>query len=154
MDWTHEQVFCRSSLPPWHWLADPCACEQIAFILGPALYMKAIHGGKAKSNKIDSEKIARLIKGGTFPLAYTYPPELRLYIQGGNCCGLSEYYRPLPGLYEWIRLRLRMCYLKQWRKPCTRIRNLIKLGTRTRTAVSLGLSSKGPYCLAGVVTGG
>ncbi|MCP5215907.1 MAG: hypothetical protein H6995_12960 [Pseudomonadales bacterium] len=39
--------------------------------------MKAIHGGKAKSDKIDSEKIARLIKGGTFPLAYTYPPELR-----------------------------------------------------------------------------
>ncbi len=46
-------------------------------ILGHALYMKAIHGGKAKSDKIDSEKIARLIKGGTFPLAYVYPPELR-----------------------------------------------------------------------------
>jgi len=61
----------------WYWLADLCAREQIAFILGHALYMKAIHGGKAKSDKIDSEKIARLIKGGTFPLAYTYPPELR-----------------------------------------------------------------------------
>ncbi len=41
-----------------------------------------------------------------------------------------------------------MCYLKQWRKPRTRIRTLIKLGTRTQTAVSLGLSSKGPYRLA------
>ncbi len=39
--------------------------------------MKAIHGGKAKSDKIDSEKIARLMKGRTFPLAYVYPPELR-----------------------------------------------------------------------------
>ena len=75
--------------------------------------------------------------------------ELRLYIQGWiNYFGLSEYYRPLPGLDEWIRRRLRMCYLKQWRRPRTRIRNLIKLGTRTRTAVSLGLSSKGPYRLA------
>ncbi len=75
--------------------------------------------------------------------------ELRLYIQGWiNYFGLSEYYRPLPGLDEWIRRRLRMCYLKQWRKPRTRIRSLIKLGTRTRTAVSLGLSSKGPYRLA------
>jgi len=75
--------------------------------------------------------------------------ELRLYIQGWiNYFGLSEYYRPLPGLDEWIRRRLRMCYLKQWRKPRTRIRNLIRLGTRTRTAVSLGLSSKGPYRLA------
>ncbi|MEW8389536.1 MAG: group II intron reverse transcriptase/maturase [Candidatus Thiodiazotropha sp.] len=75
--------------------------------------------------------------------------ELRLYIQGWiNYYGLSEYYRPLPRLDEWIRRRLRMCYLKQWHKPRTRIRNLIKLGTRTRTAVSLGLSSKGPYRLA------
>ena len=75
--------------------------------------------------------------------------ELRLYIQGWiNYFGLSEYYRPLPGLDAWIRRRLRMCYLKQWRKPRTRIRNLIRLGTRTRTAVCLGLSSKGPYRLA------
>ena len=75
--------------------------------------------------------------------------ELRLYIQGWiNYFGLSEYYRPLPGLDQWIRRRLRMCYLKQWRKPRTRIRNLIKLGTRTFTAVCLGLSSKGPYRLA------
>lgn len=61
----------------WYWLADLCLQEKIQFILGHALYMKAIHGGKAKSDKIDSEKIARLIKGGTFPLAYVYPPELR-----------------------------------------------------------------------------
>ena len=52
--------------------------------------------------------------------------ELRLYIQGWiNDFGLSEYYRPLPGLDEWLRRRIRMCYLKQWRKPRTRIRNLI-----------------------------
>jgi len=75
--------------------------------------------------------------------------ELRLYIQGWiNYFGLSEYYRPLPGLDEWIRRRLRMCYLKQWCRPRTRIRNLIKLGTRTLTTVSLGLSSKGTYRLA------
>ncbi|MGI9292828.1 MAG: group II intron reverse transcriptase/maturase [Pseudomonadales bacterium] len=75
--------------------------------------------------------------------------ELRLYIQGWiNYFGLSEYYRPLPGLDHWIRRRIRMCYLKQWRKPRTRIRHLIKLGTKVRTAVHLGLSSKGPYRLA------
>jgi len=32
----------------WYWLADLCAQEGIAFVLGHALYMKAIHGGKAK----------------------------------------------------------------------------------------------------------
>ena len=29
----------------WYWLADLCAAEGIAFVLGHALYMKAIHGG-------------------------------------------------------------------------------------------------------------
>jgi len=32
--------------------------------------MKAIHGGKAKNVKIDSHKIAGLMRGGMFPLAY------------------------------------------------------------------------------------
>ena len=43
----------------WYWLADLCAEEGIAFVLGHALYMKAIHGGKAKNDRIDAHKIAR-----------------------------------------------------------------------------------------------
>ena len=61
----------------WYWLADLCLDEKIKFILGHALYMKAIHGGKKKDDKIDSEKIARLMRGGTFPLSYVYPREMR-----------------------------------------------------------------------------
>jgi transposase len=61
----------------WYWLADLCLDENINFVLGHALYMKAIHGGKKKNDKIDSEKIARLMRGGTFPLSYVYPREMR-----------------------------------------------------------------------------
>jgi transposase len=61
----------------WYWLADLCLEENIQFLLGHALYMKAIHGGKKKDDKIDSEKIARLIRGGTFPMSYVYPREMR-----------------------------------------------------------------------------
>lgn len=61
----------------WYWLADLCAAEKLAFVLGHALYMKAIHGGKSKSDKIDSEKIARLLRGGTLPMAYVYPAGMR-----------------------------------------------------------------------------
>jgi transposase len=61
----------------WYWLADLCAEHSIEFILGHALYMKAIHGGKTKNDKIDSEKIAKLIRGGNFPLAYPYPQAMR-----------------------------------------------------------------------------
>jgi transposase len=66
-----ECMFC------WYWMADLCAREQIAFILGHALYMKAIHGGKAKNDKIDAHKIAVLLRGGMLPMAYVYPPEMR-----------------------------------------------------------------------------
>ena len=46
--------------------------------------------------------------------------ERRLYIQGWmNYFVISEYYRLLPRLDEWLRQRIRMCYLKQWRKPRT-----------------------------------
>jgi transposase len=61
----------------WYWLADVCASENITFVLGHALYMKAIHGGKAKNDRIDSKKIAVLLRGGMIPMAYIYPAEMR-----------------------------------------------------------------------------
>jgi len=61
----------------WYWLADLCAREKIPFVLGHALYMKAIHGGKTKNDRIDSRKIAGLLRGGMLPMAYAYPAEMR-----------------------------------------------------------------------------
>jgi transposase len=61
----------------WYWLADRCAEHAIPFVLGHALYMKLIHGAKAKNDKIDANKIARLLKGGNFPMAYVYPKGMR-----------------------------------------------------------------------------
>lgn len=66
-----ECIFC------WYWMADLCTRENILFVLGHALYMKAIHGGKAKNDKIDSQKIAVLLRGGMFPQAYVYPSAMR-----------------------------------------------------------------------------
>lgn len=61
----------------WYWLADLCTREHITFVLGHALYMKAIHGGKVKNDKLDSQKIALLLKGGMLPQAYVYPADMR-----------------------------------------------------------------------------
>src|SRR5215468_8212477 len=61
----------------WYWLADLCQQEGSAFVLGHALYMKAIHGGKAKNDKIDAHKIAVLLRGGMMPQAYVYPAAMR-----------------------------------------------------------------------------
>ena len=61
----------------WYWLADLCEAEGIPFALGHALAMKHIHGGKAKSDKIDAGKLAAMLRGGLFPLAYAYPKAKR-----------------------------------------------------------------------------
>ena len=61
----------------WYWIADLCGRENIPFILGHALYLKAIHGGKSKNDRIDSHKLAVILRGGMFPMAYVYPAEMR-----------------------------------------------------------------------------
>ena len=61
----------------WYGLADLCAQAQIPFVLGHALYRQAIHGGKATNDKIDSQKMAPLLRGGMLPHAYGYPAEMR-----------------------------------------------------------------------------
>ena len=61
----------------WYWLADLCEDDEIPFTLGHALYMKAIHGGKTKNDKIDAFKIATLLRGSTLAQAYVYPKGMR-----------------------------------------------------------------------------
>ena len=70
-------VLAAACMFPWYWIADLCAAHGIPFVLGHALYMKAIHGGKAKNDKIDAQKIAALLRGGMLPQAYVYPAEMR-----------------------------------------------------------------------------
>jgi transposase len=74
----HDQiVLAAACMFTWYWLADLCADHGIPFVLGHALSMKAIHGGKAKNDKIDAHKIAVLLRGGMLPQAYVYPAEMR-----------------------------------------------------------------------------
>src|SRR5229473_5318507 len=70
-------VLAAACLFTWYWLADLCAEHAIPFVLGHALSMKAIHGGKAKNDKLDAQKIAVLLRGGMLPQAYVYPAERR-----------------------------------------------------------------------------
>ena len=61
----------------WYWLADFCDEHGIPFVLGHALEMKAVHGRKSGNDRLDAERIARLLGSGMFPVAYVYPKEMR-----------------------------------------------------------------------------
>ncbi len=72
--------------------------------------------------------------------------KLAEYVRGWmNYYGISEYYRPIPEIDEWLRRRIRMCYWKQWRYVRTKVRNLLKLGTFKKEAIFTALSRKGPW---------
>jgi transposase len=61
----------------WYWVADLCEREGIPFVLGHALAMRAIHGGKSKNDRQDAATLAGLLRSGYFPTAYVYPKEKR-----------------------------------------------------------------------------
>lgn len=69
-----ERIFC------WYWLADLCQREGIDFVLGHALYMRAIHGGKTKNDKLDAKTTSST-------------PRRSL-----ACCAAARCPRPMPTL--------------------------------------------------------
>jgi RNA-directed DNA polymerase len=74
---------------------------------------------------------------------------LNRYLRGWmNYFGISQHYTPIEELDKWLRRRIRMCYWKQWRRPRTRIANLLKLGTSKRHAILTGISRKGYWRLS------
>lgn len=74
---------------------------------------------------------------------------LNRYLRGWmNYFGISQHYTPIEELDGWLRRRIRMCYWKQWRRPRTRIANLLKLGTSKRHAILTGISRKGYWRLS------
>ncbi len=89
----HDLTVCCECMFGWYWLADACQTAGLQFVLAHALYLKAIHGGKNKNDRIDSEKLTHLLRSNLIPQAYVYPAALR----------------PLRALW-----RQRLCYV--WRR--------------------------------------
>jgi RNA-directed DNA polymerase len=81
-------------------------------------------------------------------MAYRYR-KLNDYLRGwAGYFGISQYYRPVPEIDEWIRRRLRMCYWKQWRRVRTKVRHLLALGASRREAILTAISSKSYWRLS------
>jgi RNA-directed DNA polymerase len=75
--------------------------------------------------------------------------QLRKYVVGWfGYYGISEYYRPIPELDEWLRRRIRMCYWKQWRRVRTKVRNLLSMGVGLKMALQHASSGKSYWRMA------
>jgi RNA-directed DNA polymerase len=75
--------------------------------------------------------------------------KIRAYLQGWmNYFGIAMKYNDAVESDHWLRRRIRMCHLKQWRRAKKRIGELIKLGAPRYHAILTGLSRKGYWHLA------
>src|SRR6185295_15224825 len=68
---------CCECMFGWYWLADACQAAGLSFVLAHALYVRAIHGGKNKNDRVDSEKLTHLLRSNLIPPAYVYPTQMR-----------------------------------------------------------------------------
>jgi len=75
--------------------------------------------------------------------------KLAQYLTGW--CGyfaLADTHTPFQDLDKWLRRRLRMCMWKQWKKPKTKVRNLIALGVGKGKAFEWGNTRKAYWRVA------
>jgi transposase len=73
----HDLTVCCECMFGWYWLADACQAAGLTFVLAHALYLRLIHGGKNKNDRLDSEKLAHLLRSNLIPQAYVYPAKMR-----------------------------------------------------------------------------
>ena len=72
--------------------------------------------------------------------------KLSQYLRGWiNYFGIASGYQRCVELDHWIRRRVRMAYWRQWRRPRTKVRSMMRLGVHVRAAVACGITSKGPW---------
>ncbi|MGH9576184.1 MAG: reverse transcriptase domain-containing protein, partial [Terriglobales bacterium] len=92
----------------------------------------------------------RTLTGRSWGVSMAYRlDKLAQYLRGWmGYFGISEYYRPIPELDEWLRRRVRMCYWKQWRGVRSKVRHLLALGTGKRVAILTAISSKSYWHLS------
>ncbi|KAF0195016.1 MAG: reverse transcriptase (RNA-dependent DNA polymerase) [Bacillota bacterium] len=75
--------------------------------------------------------------------------QLNVYLRGWmGYFRLADTRSVIESLDQWTRRRLRMCYLKQWKKPKSVYRNLVKLGLSADFARRISGSGKGYWRLS------
>lgn len=105
-------------------------------------YIK-IHDRAIQGFKIKVKKLTNRNKGISMNQQIH---QLNQYLRGwGNYFLIANEYQLCLDLDHWIRHRLRMCFWRQWRKPRTKIKNLINFGVSTKMAIDCGITSKDPW---------
>lgn len=62
---------------------------------------------------------------------------------------LADMKKHIEPIDRWLRRRIRMCIWKAWKRPRTRVKNLVKCGIKPYYAHMWGNANKGYWAVAG-----
>jgi len=103
-----------------------------------------------KAQKRFKERVQEITSRSRGVSTFCMLRELRRYVVGWlNYFGLSQAYRVVPELDQWLRRRVRMYYWKQWKRARTRRRQLIRLGIHPAEVYKASRSHRGYWWMAG-----
>jgi len=72
--------------------------------------------------------------------------EIKVYARGWlNYYGIASMKKNIEEINGWLYHRIRMCIWKQWKKPKTKIRNLLKMGVPMELSWQAGNSRRGHW---------
>ena len=78
--------------------------------------------------------------------------EIKVYARGWlNYYGIASMKKNIEDINGWFYHRIRMCVWKQWKKPKTKIRNLLKMGVSMELAWQAGNSRRGHWFTTHIV---
>ena len=106
---------------------------------GKGIYV-CVHGKswkkmKAKLKELSSRKSCQNIRPTL--------EKIKVFMRGWlNYYGIADMKSRIEELNKWLYHRIRMCIWKQWKKPKTKMRNLIKLGVAEHYAATIAYSRK------------
>ena len=70
--------------------------------------------------------------------------KIKVYARGWlNYYGIASMKKNIDDINGWLYHRIRMCIWKQWKKPRTKVRNLIKMGVPEALAMQAGNTRRG-----------
>ena len=91
---------------------------------------------KSKLRELSSRRSVQSIKPSL--------EEIKVYARGWlNYYGIASMKNPIEEVNKWLYHRIRMCIWKQWKKPRTKVKNLMKMGIPKDLAWQAGNSRRG-----------
>ena len=107
---------------------------------GKGIYVR-VHG---KSWKKMKSKLKDLSSRRSVQSIRPSLEKIKVYMRGWlNYYGVADMKNRIEGLNQWLNHRIRMCIWKQWKKPKTKVKNLLKMGVPKELAWKAGNSRRG-----------